>query len=147
VALASNTLQAAVRVKFSLRIAPGQDPDAAFDALRDHLVRRAPWGARVDVLVGERGHPFAADVEGPVYDTARWALEQAWGRPSVHMGIGGSIPFVAALQAVYPSAAVLFTGVEDPDTRAHGVDESLHLEEFERACVAETLLLAALGAA
>jgi acetylornithine deacetylase/succinyl-diaminopimelate desuccinylase-like protein len=99
----------------------------------------------VDVVLNESGHPFSAKTGGPVYDAARWALDQAWGRPAVHMGIGGSIPFVAALQEVYPQATVLFTGVEDPDTRAHGIDESLHLDEFERACVAETLLLAALA--
>jgi len=40
---------------------------------------------------------------------------------------------------------VLVTGVEDPDTRAHGYDESLHLQVFERACLAETLLLARLS--
>jgi hypothetical protein len=40
---------------------------------------------------------------------------------------------------------VLVTGVEDPDSRAHGPDESLHLGEFERGCLAEALLLAALG--
>ena len=61
------------------------------------------------------------------------------------MGVGGSIPFIAALGEVYPDATVLVTGVEDPDTRAHGTNESLHLAEFARACVAETLLLAALG--
>jgi cysteinylglycine-S-conjugate dipeptidase len=36
---------------------------------------------------------------------------------------------------------VLVTGVEDPDTRAHSTDEGLHLAEFRRACLAETLLL------
>ena len=61
------------------------------------------------------------------------------------MGVGGSIPFIATLQQVYPDAVVLVTGVEDPDTRAHGANESLHLDEFARACVAETLLLAALA--
>jgi acetylornithine deacetylase/succinyl-diaminopimelate desuccinylase-like protein len=146
VATASNTLLAGVRVKFTLRVAPDQDPHAAFDALRDHLTARAPWGARVDVRLGEAGHPFSADVNGPVYDASRWALERAWGTAPVHMGMGGSIPFIAELTRVYPDATVLVTGVEDPDSRAHGPDESLHVGEFERGCLAEALLLAALGA-
>jgi acetylornithine deacetylase/succinyl-diaminopimelate desuccinylase-like protein len=62
------------------------------------------------------------------------------------MGVGGSIPFIAALQEVYPAATVLVTGVEDPDTRAHGTNESVHLAELARACLAESLLLAALAA-
>jgi hypothetical protein len=37
--------------------------------------------------------------------------------------------------------------VEDPGTRAHGPNESLHLAVFERACLAETLLLRNLAAA
>jgi acetylornithine deacetylase/succinyl-diaminopimelate desuccinylase-like protein len=60
----------------------------------------------------------------------------------VDIGVGGSIPFIATFQELFPSAAVLVTGVEDPDSRAHGPNESLHLGEFARACVAEALLLA-----
>ncbi len=145
VANASNTLLPSVRAKFTLRIPPGQDPSAAFQALHAHLRTAAPWGARVDVRLGEAGSPWAGDLQGPVYEVAGWALEKAWGRRPVAMGMGGSIPFVAELQALYPRATVVITGVEDPDTRAHGTDESLHLGEFERACVAEALLLAALA--
>ena len=57
------------------------------------------------------------------------------------MGVGGSIPFIAAFNEAFPDAAVLVTGVEDPDTRAHGANEGLHLAEFERVCLAEALLL------
>jgi acetylornithine deacetylase/succinyl-diaminopimelate desuccinylase-like protein len=145
VAAASNTLAGSVRVKLSMRIAPGQDPGAAYEALREHLEARTPYGAHVEVVPEEHGHPFAGPTEGPAYDAARWAMASAWGVPPVNLGIGGSIPFIAELAEVYPKAAVLVTGVEDPDTRAHGPDESLHLAEFERACVAETLLLAALS--
>jgi acetylornithine deacetylase/succinyl-diaminopimelate desuccinylase-like protein len=145
VATASNTLLPAVSAKFSLRLPPGQDPQQAFEALRAHLVAKAPGGAQVEVTLGEAGQPWRGDLEGPVYDVARWALAQAWGVPPVHMGVGGSIPFVAALCEVYPGATVLLTGVEDPDTRAHGTNESVHLGEFERACLAEALLLAALA--
>ena len=145
VATASNTLLPAVRVKYTLRIPPGQQPRAAFEALRAHLLARAPWGSRVQVTLGELGQPWAGEVDGPVYDTARWALQQAWGRAPVQIGMGGSIPFIAELGAVYPDATVLVTGVEDPDTRAHGSNESVHLAELERACLAETLLLAGLA--
>ena len=64
----------------------------------------------------------------------------------MQLGLGGSIPLVAELAEAYPSATILITGVEDPQARAHGVDESLDLRVFERAALAETLLLAALAA-
>ena len=43
-------------------------------------------------------------------------------------------------------AAILVTGVEDPDTRAHGANEGLHLAEFEKVVLAEAFLLRNLGA-
>jgi hypothetical protein len=46
---------------------------------------------------------------------------------------------------MFPKASVLVTGVEDPDARAHGPNESLHLSEFARVCLAEALLLANLA--
>lgn len=142
---ASNTLQPTATAKFSLRIAPGQDPQASYQAVVDHLHARLPWGAHLEVRPGEFGSPWVGEVDGEVYDVAGWALAQAWGRAPVHMGLGGSIPFIAALQEVYPDAVVLVTGVEDPDSRAHGANESVHLGELERACVAEALFLAALA--
>lgn len=145
IAAASNTLLACVRAKFSLRLPPGQDPHAAFQALRNQLIGRVAWGARVEVTLGEAGLPWAGHVDGEVYDLARWALAEAWQAEPVQMGIGGSIPFIATLQQVYPEATVLVTGVEDPDSRAHGGNESVHLAELRRAALAEVLLLAALG--
>ena len=61
------------------------------------------------------------------------------------MGVGGSIPFIAEFLEAFPAASVLVTGVEDPDTRAHGANEGLHLAEFERVVLAEALLLLNLG--
>ncbi len=82
------------------------------------------------------------DATGPAYDAARAAFAAAWdGTAPVDMGVGGSIPFIATFQELFPQAAILVTGVEDPYSGAHGPDESLHLGEFERVCVAEALLL------
>lgn len=145
VAEASNTLIPRARAKVSLRTAPGDDAERALDALVRHLETHAPWGAHVNVHRGAAGQPFALRAEGPTYDAARAALGEAWGAEPVDIGIGGSIPFVADFARTFPNAAILLTGVEDPDTRAHGIDESLHLGEFEKACLAEALLLARLG--
>ncbi|KAA1425257.1 dipeptidase [Mumia zhuanghuii] len=146
VADSSNTLVPRARAKVSMRIAPGSDTDASMDALVEHLRTHAPWGARVTVTPNDRGDAYAIEAEGPAYDAARSAFREAWdGVEPIDMGVGGSIPFIAEFASRYPDAAVLVTGVEDPDTRAHGVDEGLHLGEFSRVCAAETLLLARLG--
>ena len=42
---------------------------------------------------------------------------------------------------MFPEAAILVTGVEDPDSRAHGANESVHLGELQKVVLAEALLL------
>jgi len=59
--------------------------------------------------------------------------------------VGGSIPFIADLLEVFPEAAILVTGVEDPDSRAHGANESVHLGELQKVVLAEALLLTKVG--
>ena len=147
-AAAPNALVPAAKAKLSLRLAPGDEPDQAYAALRAHLEKHAPWGAEVTVTLESVGAPCVIESTGPMYDAARDAFRTAWdGVHPVDIGVGGSIPFIATFQEMFPAAAILVTGVEDPDSRAHGPNESLHLGEFARVCLAETLLLANVAAA
>src|ERR1700758_208569 len=145
VAAASNTLIPRARATTSMRVAPGGDAAAHLDALTAHLRRHAPWGAHVSVTRGEIGEPYAIEASGAVYDAARAAFRQAWGVDPVDMGMGGSIPFIAEFAAAFPQAKILGTGVEDPATQAHSINESLDLGVLERATIAEALLLANLA--
>ncbi|MFA6300191.1 MAG: M20/M25/M40 family metallo-hydrolase, partial [Nocardioides sp.] len=139
---ASNTLVAAARAKISLRVAPGDTCANALACLKTHLEAHVPWGAELTVTVVDTGEATRIDATGPAYDAARAAFEEAWdGVAPVDMGVGGSIPFIAEFLEAFPEASVLVTGVEDPDTRAHGANEGLHLAEFERVVLAEALLL------
>jgi acetylornithine deacetylase/succinyl-diaminopimelate desuccinylase-like protein len=139
---ASNTLIPSVKAKISVRLAPGDSSAQAMDRVREHLEKHVAWGAQVTFTPGEYGEPTRIDASGPAYDAARAAFREAWdGVEPVDMGVGGSIPFIAAFAEAFPEAAVLVTGVEDPDTRAHGANEGLHLSEFQRVCLAEALLL------
>jgi len=143
---ASNTLVPVARAKISLRIAPGDDAHRAHTALVQHLEDHVPWGAEISVGRPDLGEPYAIDATGPAFDAARAAFAEAWdGTTPVDIGIGGSIPFIAQFADAYPDAAILVTGIGDPDTRAHGANESLHLAEFARVCLAEALLLERLG--
>ena len=143
---ASNTLVPAARAKISMRIAPGDTTENALSCLKAHLESHVPWGAELKVTVVDTGEATQIDATGPAYDAARSAFAEAWdGTEPVDMGVGGSIPFIAEFLEAFPRASVLVTGVEDPDTRAHGAHEGLHLAEFERGVLAEALLLHNLG--
>lgn len=145
VELVSNTLIPSTTFVLSLRVAPGQDAGEAADKLVAHLLDNAPFGAHVDVTIDERGPSFEAGEPTETFKLMQWALAEAWGTESVEIGVGGSIPFIADLSAVFPDAQILVTGIEDPDTRAHSENESLHLGDWRNAIVAEALLLTRLG--
>jgi acetylornithine deacetylase/succinyl-diaminopimelate desuccinylase-like protein len=142
---ASNVLLPRARATLSLRLAPGEDEHAALKVLTDHLVAHAVWGSVVEVTPGSTAGPFALEATGDVYDVAREAFAEAYGNAAVEAGIGGSIPFIAEFARAYPGATVLVTGVGDPSSRWHGIDESLDLAMWERACLAEALLLTRLA--
>lgn len=141
VAVSSNTLVPSVRAKLSLRIAPGQEPSEALEALKAHILAHNLLGAQIDFGAVELGKPFSLGESGWAKDLASRALKSAYGYDSVDIGIGGSIPFIADLEAVFPGVQVLVTGVEDPDSRAHSPNESLHIETLRKAIIAQALIL------
>ncbi|WP_438855965.1 dipeptidase [Agromyces sp. M3QZ16-3] len=146
VANASNTLIPRVAVRISARIAPGQDAAEALEALRAHVRANAPFGAHVEIDDIDTGQPFLVDTSGWAVAEAKSAMAEAWGVEPVDIGVGGSIPFIAELVEEFPRAQILVTGVEDPDSRAHSPNESLHLGVFRRAVLTEAALLARLQA-
>ena len=141
----SNTLIPSVTFALSLRVAPGQDPSEAAEALKSHLIEHAPFGARLEVEIAEAGPGFKAIDQGPVMEIAHEVLTEAFGVEPVNIGVGGSIPFISELNRIFPKASILVTGVEDPDTRAHSENESLHLGDWLKAIGAEALLLSRLS--
>ena len=146
VANASNTLSPAVTVKVSVRVAPGQTARDAAGAIEKHLAAHAPFGASVELDDLDIGDPFLVDTSGYAVGETKRAMADAWGVEPVELGIGGSIPFVADLVREFPEAEILVTGVEDPHSRAHSPNESLHLGVFHRSVLAEALLLGRLNA-
>jgi acetylornithine deacetylase/succinyl-diaminopimelate desuccinylase-like protein len=137
----SNTLLPSASAMVSLRVAPGQDAAKAGEILMQFLANEPPLGARVLVELVGSGSAFEMEASHPVVSAVKAAMETAWGVPPIDIGVGGSIPFIADFVETFPEAVVLVTGIEDPDTRAHSPNESLHLPSFENAIVTEALFL------
>ncbi|WP_336646200.1 dipeptidase [Microbacterium sp. USHLN186] len=143
---ASNTLLPEVRVVLSARVAPGQSSAEAYAALERHLRAHAPFGAQLTFSDVDLGDGFLVDPSGWALELTRDAMADGYGVAPVDLGIGGSIPFIADLVREFPHAQILVTGVEDPHSRAHSPNESLHLDTFRNAVRTEALLLARMNA-
>ena len=142
IAGSSNVLIPEARAKISMRIVPGSDPKKELDALVAHLETHAPWGAHVEVQRTKQAPPFRCDTTGPGYAAARWALEEAFGKPAGEAGCGGSIPLLRTLQQAAPEAEFILWGPEDvAASRIHSSDESVDPGEIERMVVTQALLL------
>jgi acetylornithine deacetylase/succinyl-diaminopimelate desuccinylase-like protein len=143
---AAHALVPWARASISMRLAPGDDAQRAFLALEEHLRAHRPWNAELTVTKVRLGEPHRIDSSGPAFDAFRRACVDTWGLTPVEPGSGGSLPLVAALADEYPDMAVLLAGLDDPDSRVHSENESVHLDELKKCLVNEAILLGYIAA-
>lgn len=139
VAEAINQLVPVARAKVSMRIAPGEDTAAALEALKRHLVENAPWGSKVEFLHEEEGAPTALDMKTFAVEAWTEAFVEAFGNEPVHMGAGGTIPFISTFAELYPDSPILVIGTSDPTSAYHAPNESQDIGDLERAVLAEAI--------
>jgi acetylornithine deacetylase/succinyl-diaminopimelate desuccinylase-like protein len=124
--LVKTVLPVEARANVSIRIAPGQnvaDVSAAFE----RLVREAaPAGADVDVKLQSAAEPGLVSPDAPALALARGAFEQVFGRPSLLVRVGGSVPVVASLTA--RGIPTISTGIATSDANAHSPNEKFPAE-------------------
>ncbi len=142
---AVNQIVPVARAKVSLRLAPSEDPAHAMTALISHLERHAPPTAIVEVTPGAGAAGYSAETRGAAFDAYRAGCEAAWGVSPMEIGIGGTIPFVAAFGEAFPRASIVLIGAGEPTSRIHGPNESQDLDELRRNALAEAVALRELG--
>jgi acetylornithine deacetylase/succinyl-diaminopimelate desuccinylase-like protein len=142
---ASNQVVARARARISMRLGPGQDPDAVLQSLRAHVERHVPWNLELRFVAGERVPAWETDPTGPAFDAARRALHAGFGVEPRLMGVGGSIPFVGPFADAFGGIPALLMGPDDPGSNIHGEDESLHLADWASLIRSEVVLLSELA--
>ncbi|MEX2182464.1 MAG: dipeptidase [Gemmatimonadaceae bacterium] len=128
---AKTVLPGQAMLKVSCRLVPDQDPAEVGRQLEAHVRSVAPKGVTVKVTHLHGGHPWRADLSGPLYDAAARALTAAFGRAPVIIGEGGSIPVVNDFARIL-GAPVLLIGFGLPGENAHAPDEWISQENFRK---------------
>ena len=139
---AGNVLRPFTTARLSLRLPPTSDAHQTARKLKTLLESDPPGHARVS---------FSSDwcADGWHAPELKSWLEQAldrsslefFGASAMHMGEGGTIPFMGMLGEKYPQAQFLITGVLGPQANAHGPNEFLHLPTAKKltCCVASVI--------
>lgn len=139
---AGNVLLPEIAVMLSMRIPPTCDATAAAKAIKSRLETDPPYNAQViftqkDVADGWN----APEMTSWLNEAVNQASQNYFGKPTLHWGEGGSIPFMGILGKKFPEAQFVITGVLGPQSNAHGPNEFLHLPTAKKltCCIAEIL--------
>jgi acetylornithine deacetylase/succinyl-diaminopimelate desuccinylase-like protein len=140
---AGNVLLPEVACKLSLRLPPTCDAERATQAVRHALERDPPYGAQVSfdsvsATGGWNAPAFAPWLEQAINNASR----AIYGREAVHLGCGGTIPFMGMLGEQFPATQFFITGVLGPHANAHGPNEFLHLDYAKKLTACVSLVLA-----
>jgi acetylornithine deacetylase/succinyl-diaminopimelate desuccinylase-like protein len=140
---AGNVLLPELSFKLSLRLPPTTDPAKATKALREALERDPPYGAEVKFESEGGAGGWNAPAFAPwLEESITRASREIYGRDAVHIGCGGSIPFMGMLGARFPRTQFFITGVLGPHANAHGPNEFLHIEYAKKLTACVSLVLA-----
>jgi acetylornithine deacetylase/succinyl-diaminopimelate desuccinylase-like protein len=139
---AGNVLLPRLDLKLSFRLPPTNDAAIAAAAVKKRLEADPPYGARVSFDVGSSLAGWNAPALAPWLERSmREASSATFGRDTMYLGTGGSIPFIGMLGERFPETQFLVTGVLGPHANAHGPNEFLHLAYAQNltVCVAKVL--------
>jgi acetylornithine deacetylase/succinyl-diaminopimelate desuccinylase-like protein len=109
-----------------------------------------PHGAQLNATIAGGPSWWEADPRHPVFAAARRALSRGFGAEAVMIGSGGSIGFVKPFADLAGpssnSVPPLLTGVQDPRSNAHSENESLALDDWQKAMTSAVYLFDELAA-
>ena len=140
---AGNVLLPELAFKLSLRLPPTCDAARAARAVRETLERDPPYGAHVRFeSAGATGGWNAPTLAPWLEQSIMRASREIYGRDAVHIGCGGTIPFMGMLGERFPRTQFFITGVLGPQANAHGPNEFLHVEYAKQLTACVSLVLA-----
>lgn len=124
--------------KITCRLVPGQDPDHIQQLLEDHIIKHTPTGVTVEVKKEKlSSKAYKVEPNHPLIKKAAKSYSKAFGKDTVYVRMGGSIPVVEWIEDIFNIPIVLL-GFGTPEDRLHSPNESFPLDSFDKGM--ETLV-------
>ncbi len=126
---AKTVIPAKAQAKISMRLVPNQTPAKAFALYKSFVEKIAPPAVSVDVRLIHSGDACLIPVDNPYIQAATRALHDVWGKDTVFIRSGGSIPIVGDFDRHLGLPSVLM-GFGLPDDNIHAPNEKFNLKNF-----------------
>jgi len=126
---AKTVIPARASAKVSMRLVPGMNPAKTFEQYKQYVESLIPPGVRAEVRLIHSGDPCMVPVNNQYIQAATRALRQVWGRDTVFIRSGGSIPIVGDFQRYLGIPSVMM-GFGLPDDNMHAPNEKFNLQNF-----------------
>jgi acetylornithine deacetylase/succinyl-diaminopimelate desuccinylase-like protein len=141
---AKTVIPARATAKISTRLVSDQRPDEAAEQLRAAVRAACPKGVTAELKVLHAGAPSLTNPDNPFIHAAASAMKEVFGKDTVYIRSGGSIPIVGVFDRYLGIPSVMM-GFGLPDDNLHAPNEKFHLPNFYRGIEAVARYLEILG--
>lgn len=128
---AKTVIPARAVAKVSLRLVPDMTPADTFAKLKSYVEKIVPKGCTVEVRMIHSGEPIVVSTDNVFIAKATEAMKTVFGKKTVFVRGGGSIPIVGDFVRELGIPAVLM-GFGLPDDNLHAPNEKFNLANFHR---------------
>jgi len=116
--------------KISMRLVPNQDPKKIAKIFTKYIKSITPKSVKVKITDLHGAYPSLSPLTGKAMKAAAVSMEKAFGKKTVFMREGGSIPVVATFQRMLKSPSVLM-GFGLNSENLHSPNEHFSLTHFQ----------------
>jgi acetylornithine deacetylase/succinyl-diaminopimelate desuccinylase-like protein len=141
---AKTVIPARAVAKISTRLVADQRPEEAAEQLREAIRAACPKGVTAALKVLHSGAPSLTNPDNPFIHASAEAMKQVFGKETVYIRSGGSIPIVGVFDQYLGIPSVMM-GFGLPDDNLHAPNEKFHLPNFYRGIQAMARYLEILG--
>ncbi|MGB6133909.1 MAG: dipeptidase [Acidobacteriaceae bacterium] len=128
---AKTVIPAKATAKVSMRLVPNMTPEKSFAQYKAYVEKIAPEGVSVEVRLIHQGEPIVIGTDNEYVRAATRALKTVWGKDTVFIRSGGSIPIVGDFERYLKIPSVMM-GFGLPDDGLHAPNEKFHIPNFHR---------------